>query len=70
MDKYYKNSNKRISLQGNPPPSFPPPIPQNRRSPGFQGDPSFVQGFPQHQNHFPNARIKRVETFATSQVEF
>ena len=41
-----------------------------KRSPGFQGDPSFIQGFPQRQNLFPNARIERVEAFAASQVEY
>ena len=60
--------NQRMSLQGSSSPPFPGS--QNKRSPDFQGDPNFIQGFSQHQNHFPNARIGRAEAFATSQVNF
>ena len=69
-------SNQGTSLQGSPPPPFPPQQ-LYKRSSGFQGDPSFIQGdpnfnqgTPQHQNHFPNARIDRVEAFTSSQVDF
>ena len=88
MDKYYISSNprfshvrnpssQRTSLQKSPPLPSPPSRSKNRRSPDFQGDPSFIQGdpnfnqgTPQHQNHFPNARIDRVEAFTSSQVDF
>ena len=33
--------NQRMSLKGNSPSPFPSPVPQNRRSSGFQGDPNF-----------------------------
>ena len=62
--------NQRMSLKGNSSSPFPSPVPQNKRSPGFQGDLNFNQGFPQHHNYFPNARIGRVEAFTASQVNF
>ena len=75
------NSPQRVLFQGNPlnPMTFfqespPPPFyslkAQNKRSPGFQSDPNFNQGFPQHRNYFPNARVGPAKDFTTPQVNF
>ena len=62
--------NQGITLQESLPPPFYSPTPQNRTSPGFQGDPNFNQGFSQHRNYFPNARVGPAKDFTTPQVNF